>query len=468
VLRLSEHFTTEGDIVLQNACRLSLEGIVSKLRDAPYRSGRNRDWIKSKCSDRQEFVIIGYVPSSTGAKAIGSLVLGVYEKAKLVHVGRVGTGYSAKMARELWSLLEKRRIDRPPVEQKLTAEERRDVRWVRPELVAEVEFRGWTAARLLRHAAFRGLREDKPPQEVVREDLGPSAAPPASAARRTSSVKLTHPDRVYWPDAGVTKQGLAEYYSDVWKWMAPHIVTRPLALVRCPEGIRKECFFQKAPWRGIHKSVIVVPNEGPGGDEVLAIRDPDGLIALVQGGTLEIHPWGSTVNDLERPDRLIFDLDPGPDVPWDDMVSATREVRQRLEDAGLVSFLKTTGGKGLHVVAPIEPQVDWDTAKLFARRIAEKMAADNPERYVAKMAKKLRGGRIFVDFFRNDRGQTAIAPYATRARPGAPVSTPLAWEELGPDVRGNHFNVTNVMNRLAHLDADPWGGFFKVKQRLPT
>ncbi len=465
-LRLSEHFATEGDIVLENACRLSLEGIVSKLRDAPYRSGRGHDWIKSKCSDRQEFVIIGYVPSSTGAKAIGSLVLGLYDNGKLIHVGRVGTGFSAKVARELWSLLEKRRIDRQPVEQKLTSEEVRDVRWARPELVAEVEFRGWTAARL-RHAAFRGLREDKPAQEIVREDAA-AGLPPTSAARRMSSVKLTHPDRVYWPDAGVTKQGLAEYYSDVWKWMAPHVVARPLALVRCPDGIGAKCFFQKAPWKGIHKSVIVVANKGPGGDEVLAIQDLNGLIALVQGGVLEIHPWGSTVGDLEHPDRLIFDLDPGPDVPWPEMVKATGEVRDRLKEAGLTGFLKTTGGKGLHVVAPLEPHADWDAAKAFARRIAESMAADGPDRYVAKMAKKLRAGHIFIDYLRNGRGATAIAPYATRARPGAPVSTPLAWEELGPDVRGDHFRLANLMNRLAHLDADPWSGFFKVKQRLPA
>ena len=466
-VRLSEDFDTEGEIVLENACRLSLEGIVSKRADAPYRSGRNRDWIKSKCSHRQEFVIAGYVPSSTGANAIGSLVLGFHENGKLVHVGRVGTGFTAKSARELWSLLEKRRVDKQPFAGKLSSEERRDVRWVKPELVAEVEFRSWTGAHILRHASFRGLRGDKPAQEVVRESAGAAIPTPKSASGKSFGVKLTHPDRIYWPDVGVTKQGLAEYYADVWKWMAPHLVARPLALVRCPDGISKKCFFQKAAWKGIHRSVSVLRNPGEGGEEVLAIHDLDGLVALVQGGVLEIHPWGSTVDDLDRPDRIIFDLDPGPDIGWAELVRAAREVRERLQAEGLESFIKTTGGKGVHVVAPIEPEAHWDEVKPWTRTIAEAMVADSPDRYVSKMSKQLRAGHIFVDYLRNGRGATAVAAYATRSRPGAPVSTPLSWEELGPDVRGAHFRVDNLPTRLAHLKQDPWSGFFKRKQRLP-
>jgi bifunctional non-homologous end joining protein LigD len=465
-LRLSEDFDTEGEIVLENACRLSLEGIVSKRADAPYRSGRNRDWIKSKCSHRQEFVIAGYVPSTTGANAIGSLVLGLYEEGKLVHVGRVGTGFSQKVAHELWTLLENRRIDKQPFEQKLSADERRDVRWVKPELVAEVEFRSWTGAHILRHASFRGLRADKPPQEVVREDAG--AIPvPKSASGKSFGVKLTHPDRIYWPDAGVTKQGLAEYYADVWKWMAPHLVARPLALVRCPDGIGPKCFFQKAAWKGIHRSISVLRNPGEGGEEVLAIHDLDGLIALAQAGTLEIHPWGSTIDDLDRPDRIIFDLDPGPEIGWPELVRAANDVRERLRAVGLESFIKTTGGKGVHVVAPIEPIASWDEVKPWTRTIAEAMTADSPDRYVSKMSKKVRTDKIFVDYLRNGRGATAVAAYSTRSRPGAPVSTPLSWDELGPDVRGAHFRVDNLPSRLAHLKQDPWSGFFKIKQRLP-
>src|SRR5262249_51496546 len=304
--------------------------------------------------------------------------------------GRVGTGFSAKVARELWTLLEKRRNDKQPFEAKLSADERRDVRWVEPEQVAEVEFRSWTGAHILRHASFRGLRGDKPAQEVVREDAGVALPTPKSASGKSFGVKLTHPDRIYWPDAGVTKQGLAEYYADVWKWMAPHLVARPLALVPCPDGIAKKCFFQKAPCKGIHRSVTWLHNPGDGGDEILAIHDLDGLIALAQGGTLEIHPWGSTADDLDRPDRIIFDLDPAPDIGWAELVRAAKEVRERLRAAGLESFIKTTGGKGVHVVAPIEPVADWDEVKPWTRTIAEAMVADSPDRYVSKMSKKIR------------------------------------------------------------------------------
>jgi bifunctional non-homologous end joining protein LigD len=301
-----------------------------------------------------------------------------------------------------------------------------------------------------------------------RRDQRAADAPAPSATAKRSGVTLTHPDRVYWPDAGVTKQGLADYYARVWTWMAPHVIARPLALVRCPDGIGAKCFFQKAAWKGIDRSIAVMRNTGVGGEQVLAIRDLDGLVALAQAGVLEIHPWGSTVGDLDRPDRLIFDLDPGADVGWEGLARAATEVRERLQAAGLESFLKTTGGKGVHVVAPLEPAAHWDEVKPFARAIAEAMAADSPDRYVAKMSKQLRAGHVYVDYLRNGRGATAVAPYSTRARPGAPVSTPLAWDELGADVHGDHFRVANLPARLAHLDGDPWSGFLGIKQRLPA
>jgi bifunctional non-homologous end joining protein LigD len=325
------------------------------------------------------------------------------------------------------------------------------------EVAADKKGKTWSSNRSDRPAA------DAPGKRTKRA----AGRPATSATAKRVGVKLTHPDRVYWPDAGVTKQKLAEYYADVWKWMAPHVIARPLALVRCPDGIGAKCFFQKAAWKGIHPSVAVLRNTGVGGEQVLAIRDLDGLTALVQAGVLEIHPWGSTVGDLDRPDRLIFDLDPGPDVGWSDLARAATEVRDRLQAAGLASFLKTTGGKGVHVVAPLEPVAHWDEVKPFTRGIAEAMAADSPDRYVAKMSKQLRAGHIFVDYLRNSRGQTAVAAYSTRARPGAPVSTPLAWDELGSDVRGDHFRVANLPTRRAHLGGDPWSGFFKIKQRLP-
>jgi bifunctional non-homologous end joining protein LigD len=345
----------------------------------------------------------------------------------------------------------------------------RGVSWVKPELVAEVEFRGWTGARVLRHAAFRGLREDKPAEEITLEQPGVTQAPAAPQPRgRTSGVTLTHPDRIYWPDIGLTKQALAEYYADVWKLMAPHVAARPLALLRCPNGIEEQCFFQKQPWKGLHKSIAVLPNPGPGGDSFLAIESLDGLVAMVQAGVLEIHPWGCTVGDLKHPDRLIFDLDPGPHLDWDALIEAAREVRERLEHDLLKTFVKTSGGKGLHVVAPLRPEADWDTAKAYAKGIAESIAKDDPQRYTAVMSKTARERKVFVDYLRNSRGATAVAPYGTRARPGASVSTPLAWDELGPKLRGDGFTVGNIRDRLSKLRTDPWASFFQAARPLPA
>ncbi|WP_051329289.1 DNA ligase D [Geminicoccus roseus] len=477
-LRFSESFPEQGDLVLQHACRLSLEGIVSKRKDAPYRSGRSGDWIKSKCTDRQEFVVAGWVPSSTSSKAVGSLVLAYHEDGELVHAGRVGTGFGRAIARELWARLQELGKGRMPFRQRPERSDR-DVRWVPPELVAEVEFRGWTGDRLLRHASFRGLRDDKPATEIVREvpeqaepAEQPEPAPPAKkrqAARKPpTNARLTHPDRVYWPDAGITKEALASYYAEVWPAMAPHVVARPLSLLRCPDGIGGKCFFQKSPWRGIGQAVSVLENPGDGGDTVLAIENLDGMIALVQGGVLEVHPWGVRVDDLGHPDQLTFDLDPDPGIGWEALKQAALEVRARLAESGLQSFLKTTGGKGLHVVVPLKPRADWTAAKAFAKDLAGAMAKDSPGLYTATMSKKARAGRIFVDWLRNGRGNTAVAAFSTRARPGAPVSTPLGWDELGPDLRGTQFSLGSVPARLGHLTADPWKGFFRTGQVLPA
>jgi len=455
-VRFSHHFDDSGAMVLRHACRLSLEGIVSKLRDAPYRAGRGRSWVKSKCSARQEFVIAGYVPSTVSRKLVGSLVLGVYEGGRLHHVGRVGTGLSRAVAEDLARRLERLRIDTSPFGSPLTADEARQVKFVRPELVAEVEFRAWTADGQLRHAAFRGLREDKAAEEIVREKPKSTKAP--RPQRRT--VRLTHPDRLYWPDEGVTKEGLANYYADVWRLIAPFVVERPLALLRCPKGINGARFFQKHAWKGINSNIVPVDDpQDPNGEPFLAINDLDGLMALVQSAVLEIHPWGSTLSDWERPDMIILDLDPGEDVAWPAMIEAAREVRERLADAGLAAFVKTSGGKGLHVVAPLKPEAEWPEAKALASTLAEAMAADSPERFVATISKSKRHGKILVDYLRNQRGATAVAPYSTRARPGATVSTPLTWEELGPDIGPGHFTVVNLPTRLAALAADPWDGF---------
>lgn len=454
-VRFSSHFGESGSMVLRHACRLSLEGIISKEADGPYRPGRGKGWIKSKCSARQEFVVAGYVPSTTGDNLIGSLVLGVNDGGALVHVGRVGTGFSRKIAGELRGRLDDMRIGRSPFAGKLTADEARGVRYVRPELVAEVEFRAWTADGILRHASFRGLREDKPAAEVVRES-GPANGQPRPQKRR---VTLTHPDRVYWPDEGITKEGLADYHAEVWPRIAPFITGRPLALLRCPGGIDGQRFFQKHVWRGMNKHIARVKDpQNKTGEPLVAITDLDGLMGLVQSAALEIHPWGSTVADWERPDTITMDLDPGEGVSWNAVIAAAQEVRQRLADAGLGAFVKTSGGKGLHVVAPLVPKADWPAVKAFAKTLAGAMAADSPDAYVATIAKSKRKGRILIDYLRNGRGMTAVAAFSPRARPGAAVSMPVGWEELdqfGPA----HFTVKNTPNRLAALARDPWEDF---------
>ena len=382
-LRLSSHFDESGATVLRHACRLGLEGVVSKARDAPYRSGRGRAWVKSKCTARQEFVIGGFVRSTTGADLIGSLVLGVNEDGTLRHVGRVGTGFSAAVARDLQKRLSALAVDRSPFAGTLPAEARRGVTFVRPELVAEVEFRAWTGDGHLRHASFRGLREDKAAGQVVAErPAGRTKAKEDPVPRRT--VKLTHPDRVYWPEEGITKEGLADYYAQVWPAIAPFLIGRPLALLRCPDGITGARFFQKHAWKGLNPRIVLVPDpKDKAGAPLISIADLDGLMGLVQAGVLEIHPWGSTVTDWERPDTLVMDLDPGEDVPWTRVIAAAEEVKARLEASGLAAFVKTSGGKGLHVVSPLKPRASWAEAKAFTKAIAEAMAADSPDRYTA-------------------------------------------------------------------------------------
>ncbi len=473
-LRYSEHFEVDGATMLRHACRLSLEGLVSKRAQSTYRSGRGKDWVKSKCAHRQEFVIGGFVDSTATPHAIGSLVLGVNEDGKLRHVGRVGTGFSRRVATELYRDLSAIARERSPFADKLTAEARRGVTFVKPECVAEVEFRGWTGDHNLRHAAFRGLREDKPAREIVREEparasshtLHSSSTTLHSPAIGKNAVKLTHPDRIYWPEDGITKQGLADYYGEVWRFMAPHIVARPLALLRCPDGISKACFFQKHSWRGMNKAIRVAKDTD--GEEMLFIDDRDGLMALVQAGALEIHPWGAPLDKLETPDTLIFDLDPANNLEWGDVVAGAREVRERLQADGLPSFVKTSGGKGLHVVVPLTPKAGWDEVKGYAKGIAATMAGDNPDRYIAVATKSKREGRIFVDYLRNGRGATAIAPYCTRARSGAGVAMPIAWEELDSLTGGSHYTLENAPTRLAHLDRDPWQDFRASAAPLPS
>ncbi len=482
VIRYAEHFDEDGPLIYRHASDMGLEGIVSKRRDAPYRSGRTDNFIKTKCRNRQELIVAGFSPSTAMPKAVGALTVAVHENGELRYAGRVGTGYTQKTARELWKRLDPLRAEKRPIA--LPADERRkDVIWVKPKVVIEAEFAGFTHGGVLRQASFKGVREDKNAEDVVREVAAgkklPATAPtrPARASadgntKKSANTKqsgadaafhLTHPDRIYWPDAGVTKKDLAEYYVSVWDWIKPHILGRALSLVRAPEGISGETFFQKHIAANVKSSPL--RRAVPGKDhDVIAIETLDDLLALVQSGALEIHVRGSRLESLEMCDRIVFDLDPGEGVGWPQIVAAARETRERLKAEKLESFVKLSGGKGIHVVVPIAAS-DWDAAKSFSERIAVRMAAESPKLYLAKMTKALRAGRVFIDYFRNSREATSVAPYSTRARPGAPVSTPLTWERLARAAGGNDFSVLDLKKRLKD---DAWAEIGKVRQKLPA
>jgi len=494
-IRYSEHFTEDGSEVWAQACRMNLEGIVSKLADAPYRTGRSDSFIKVKCHTAQEAVVGGFAPSTVEPKAIGALVAGYYRDGKLVYAGRVGTGYTRATAKELWKRLHPLEIAKPPFDEIPPVEARaRDVRWVEPKMVIEAHFRGWTSDGIMRQAAFKGVREDKPANEVVREGPageGDSQEAPRRAAARSSgvgakkskpvakartgkrerasqpegAVRFTHPDRVYWSDAGVTKQDLADYYTSVWDLMAPHVVNVPLSLLRCPDGAEGQCFFQKHASAGLKDSLLrsVIDSKRR---QVIAVENLDGLLSLVQAGVLEVHVRGSTIDQLDLCRRIVFDIDPGPGVGWPDIVKAARDVRERLTAIDLESFVKLSGGKGVHVVLPVAP-VEWERVKIFVQAFAGAMAADDPQRYVAKMTKSLRKGKIFIDYLRNSLEQTAVAAYSTRARAGAPVSAPVTWDELGRVKSANQYTLLNLGKRLGSLKRDPWADIGRVKQKLP-
>jgi len=487
-IRFTEDFNERGSVIFEHARDLGLEGIVSKLRDARYQPGRSENFIKIKCHSAQEFVVVGFTASAAMPNAVGALTVAFYDRGKLRYAGRVGTGYTHQTARDLWKRLNALRADRPALDVPKN-ERRKDVIWVKPQLVIEAEFRGITHDGLLRQASYKGLREDKPAAEVVRETpadgmaanqrqmrkaayrkRGAKRSAPSASVRASSNasrvevadVQLTHPDRVYWADVGVTKEGLAAYYVDVWNLIAPHLIDRPLAIVRCPDGIAGECFFQKHIASNIKDSPLrhVVASKE---HDVIAVEKLSDLIELAQFGALEIYVRGSRLDRLEFCDRIAFDLDPGEDVSWKEIVAAAEETRDRLKAQKLKSFAKLSGGKGIHVVVPVTG-ADWDMTKRFTARIAAAMTADSPQRYLAKMTKSLRRGKIFIDYFRNSREATSVAAYSTRARAGAPISMPLSWEALARTTAGHQFTV---LNWKKHLTADPWAEIGKIRQTLP-
>ena len=445
-IRYVDHFITAGDAVLESACRMDLEGIVSKRLDAPYQSGRSESWGKSKCRRGHEVVIGGW---TTTGDAFRSLIAGVNRDGELVHVGRIGAGFGREVVARIMPRLKALETDVSPFKGKGAPKKAAGVHWVRPELVAEIQYAGFTGDGSIRQASFKGLREDKPAQEVEAETPAPAAttalSEPAPAVRSKTvtprgsasvmGVAISHADKALWPDAGdrepVTKLELAQYYEAVGEWMLRHVKGRPCSMIRMPDGINgAQNFFQRHSAKGQSSLITEV--------EVWGDRKPyiqfdrvEALVAAAQTGALELHPWNCEPFEPEQPGRLVFDLDPAPDVAFEVVIESAREIRDRLEELGLVSFCKTTGGKGLHVVTPLKAKgVDWPTAKAFARDVCKVMAADAPDRYLINMAKKERTGRIFLDYLRNDRMATAVAPLSPRGRPGAPVSMPLAWSQV--------------------------------------
>lgn len=486
-LRYSDHQVGSGPAFFRQACRFALEGIVSKRRDKPYRPGRNDTWVKAKCVDREEFVVIGFTEPAGQRQGFGSLLLGYYDRHGALHyAGRVGTGFADAQLASLRSRLDPLERANPPVAALPKDVPRKGVHWTVPNLVAEIRFAGWSADAILRQAAFLGLREDRSPEEVVRETAaamprqnrggeerkGASEKRSAQARTRDGSVviggvRLTHPDRILYPDHGITKLDLAHYYAAIGDWALPHLAHRPLSLMRCPEGQGKTCFFQKHVGSGVPDEVrrVEVP-EKSASEIYLLIEDLAGLLSLVQMGVLEIHPWGSTAKKIETPDRVTFDLDPDIGLPWSRVVEAALEMRDVLAGFGLQSFVKTTGGKGLHVVVPLTPRLGWDEVKAFTKAVAARMAAQDPQRYTAIQSMRARQGRIYIDYLRNARGATAIGAYSARARPGAPVSAPLFWEEVEEVVRPGGLTVATVPGRLAALNSDPWAEIGKIRQSI--
>jgi bifunctional non-homologous end joining protein LigD len=469
-IRYVDHFITAGDAVLLSACRMDLEGIVSKRLDAPYQSGRGETWAKSKCRQGHEVVIGGW--TTTGDK-FRSLICGVNRDGELAHVGRVGTGFGRDTVRRILPRLQALETEENPFKGKTAPKKVAGVHWVKPELVAEVEYAGFTADGALRQASFKGLREDKPASEVNTVEPAPAATTelvepiPATIQTKTvmargssvvMGVTISHADKPLWPDANdgqpVTKLELAQYYEAIGEWMLPHVKGRPCSTIRMPDGINgDQNFFQRHGAKGQSSLITEV--------EVWGDRKPyvqfdrvEALVAGAQTGALEFHPWNSEPFSPEQPGRLVFDLDPAPDVPFELVIEGAREVRDRLEDLGLVGFCKTTGGKGLHVVTPLDAEgLNWDIAKAFARDVCKAMAADAPGRYLINMAKKARTGRIFLDYLRNDRMATAVAPLSPRGRPGAPVSMPLTWTQVKKGLDPKAYTVRTVPPLVKTLKA---------------
>jgi bifunctional non-homologous end joining protein LigD len=452
-IQFSAHLKGDAPQVLAQACKLGLEGLIGKETDSVYVSGRSKSWIKLKCRQRQDFVIGGYTEPGGSRQGFGALLVGYHEPSgKLSYAGKVGTGFDAALLKRLSRKLNLIKTEKSPFE---NPPKEKGAHWVRPELVGEVAYAERTKEGILRQASFMGLREDLPAKAVAEE----KPLPP--------TTKITHPERLVWPSLGITKLELVRYCEEVGERLLEHLKNRPLSLVRCPDGAEGKCFYQRHPLAHAREGdVLTFRRESSGKRAYIYVNTLESVISLVQNGALEFHTWGCTIPDVKHPDRFTIDLDPDPALPWKQLVEATKLTRTLLDGLGLKSFLKTTGGKGLHVVAPIEPKLGWDEAKEFTRLVAAMLTKARPDLFIDRMAKVRRGGKVFVDYLRNAETASAVAAYSPRARPGATVSTPLAWEELGAaDVRAK-FTLKTVPRRLKRLRKDPWSEYSKTRQSI--
>ncbi|MBY8821508.1 DNA ligase D [Sphingomonas colocasiae] len=455
----AEHVLGSGERLFDAMCGAGQEGVVSKKADAPYRGGRTRAWLKVKCTRRQEFVILGWLPSTAGGRSLRSLYLGTREDGQLRYAGKVGTGFNADNSNDLMARLA--RIERKTPAVEIPRAIARGGHWVTPKLVAEVAFAEFTADKVVRHASFLGLREDKEGGQVSLEKPG--------RLDEEDLVRITNRDRLIFPEAKVTKGDLADYYEAIGPAMAPWALGRPISLVRCPQGRAKKCFFQKHDAGSFGEAVrhLDIREKDGGVEPYLYVETIVGLLACVQMGTIEFHGWGASVSDIEKPDRLIFDLDPDPAVGFDDVKKAADDIRSTLEEIGLASFAMLSGGKGIHVVVPLTPKAKWPEVKDFAQRFALSLAQAEPERFIATMSKAKRKGLIFIDWLRNQRGATAILPYSARARPGAPVAVPLNWSELKTVESAGLYSVKDVKALLKRAGSAVLQGWGEAAQVLP-
>ena len=456
----SEHIVGAGEKLFNAMCDAGQEGIICKRADASYRGARTKNWLKVKCTRRQEFVIVGWTASSASGRSLRNILLAQNGEDGLHYAGKVGTGFNARNSESLLRALKARARKTPPV--MVPRSEARGAQWVRPDLVAEIAFAEFTGDNVVRHGSFLGLREDKKAAEVAREE-------PMAAPETKSDVRISNRDRLIFPEAKITKGQLADYYAAAGAIMLPWIAHRPISLVRCPQGRAKKCFFQKHDSGSFGDHVKHIPIREKDGDEqdYLYIDDIDGLLACVQMGTIEFHGWGSRVEDVEKPDRLIFDLDPDEGLDFGDVKKAARDIRRTLEDIGLTSFPMLSGGKGVHVVVPLIPAAEWPQVKDFADRFARALAAAEPDRFTATMSKAKRKGRIFIDWLRNQRGATAVLPYVVRARENAPVAAPVSWDELDDIERAGAYTIADADQLIERASSRQLRGWGEARQALP-